>query len=471
MRRVNLFLFLPIFALLARSEDWTRFRGANGSGIAAGTGFPRELRREAAGVWRAPARAGKSSPVLTRRHVFLTGYEAGKLYTQCYDRQTGKLLWERAVERTYSGIANQLNHPAAISPVTDGENVYSFFKDYGLVSYDAQGNIRWKAPMGPFETTMGLGASPVLAGGNVIVVADQVEGSFIAALDQRNGEMRWKAEREEGEGWGSPLFQEAAGRAGYVITASRGQFGAYTPAGGKRVSSLRGLPTTVVGSPVIADDVLYVQGYGSDAPAPFSQRLQKLDKNKDGQLSRDEYLEEPFLAGIAKYVGNRDMIITEEEWNAKQKEVMGPNCLVAYQLEYDRAGALAPRELWRYERSFTGVIPTPLVYQGVLYFVKNGGILTSIDAKSGAVRKTGRVAGALGGYSASPVAAEGKVYLASEDGHLAVLAAGAEWEVLSVIDIGESVYATPALSDGEVYVRTEAALYRFPRTPALPGTK
>jgi outer membrane protein assembly factor BamB len=349
--------------------------------------------------------------------------------------------------------------------------VYSFFKDYGLVSYDANGNERWKAPLGPFQTAMGLGASPVLAGGNVIIVADQVEGSFIAAIDQRNGELRWKMDREEGEGWGSPLFLEAAGRPPYIVTTSRGQLGSYAPGSGKRVSGLRGLPTTVVGSPVIADGVLYVQGYGSDAPAPFSQRLQKLDKNNDGQLSKDEYLEDAFLAGIAKYVGNRDMIITEDEWNAKQKEVLGPNCLVAYRLEYDGQGVLAPRELWRYERSFTGVIPSPLVYQGVLYFVKNGGILTSIDTATGAARKTGRVAGALGGYSSSPVAADGKVYVASEDGSLAVLRAGAEWEILSVSNLGEAVYATPALSDGEVYLRTEEALYRFPRTPANPASK
>jgi outer membrane protein assembly factor BamB len=227
---------------------------------------------------------------------------------------------------------------------------------------------------------------------------------------------------------------------------------------------LRGLPTTVVGSPVIADGILYVQGYGSDAPAPFSQRLEKLDKNKDGQLSKEEYLDDPFLGGIAKYVGNRDLVITEEEWNAKQREIIGPNCLVAYQLEYDARGVLTPRELWRYEKSFTGVIPSPLVYQGVLYFVKNGGILTALDARTGAVRKTGRVPGALGGYSSSPVAADGKIYLASEDGNLAVLRAGADWEVLSVDPIAESCYATPALSEGAIYLRTDQALYRFQET-------
>ncbi|MSV30983.1 MAG: hypothetical protein EXQ57_00520 [Bryobacterales bacterium] len=463
--RVSIFAILfPVVCAVAAGEDWTRFRGPNGSGVAVGAGYPAAFKKDANVVWRTPVRSGKSSPILTAKHVFLTGFADGKLYTQCFDRQTGKLLWERSVDRAHSLLANRLNHPAAITPVSDGENVFSFFKDYGFVAYDATGNVRWKAPMGPFHTAMGLGAAPILAGPNVVLLADQVEGSFVAGLDRKNGELRWKAARDEGEGWGTPLFLDTVKRTPYVLTASRGQFGAYTVGDGKRVSTLRGLPTTVVGSPVIDNGVLYVQGYGSDEPAPFASRLAALDKNHDGQLTRDEYLDDAFLTGIAKYVGNRDMVITEAEWLAKQKEVLGPNCLVAYQLEYDAEGKPAPRELWRYEKSFTGVIPTPLIYQGVLYFVKNGGILTALDAKTGAVLKTGRVAGALGGYSSSPVAADGKIYLASEDGNVAVVQAGAAWEVLSTTSLGESCYATPALSEGDIYLRTDEALYRFSGT-------
>lgn len=461
MRPNRLTLFILLVCSVAPGEDWTRFRGPNGSGVATGTGYPNQIRKDTETVWRTPVRAGKSSPVLTKRHVFLTGFDSGKLFTQCFDRQSGKLLWERSVDKVHELLANRLNHPAAITPVTDGENLYVFFKDYGFVSYDASGNLRWKTPMGPFVTTMGLGAAPVLAGPNVVVVADQVEGSFIAAVDRKNGELRWKTDREEGEGWGTPLYHDPASLTPFIVTTGRGQFGSYTVNDGKRVSSLRGLPTTVVGSPVIDGGVLYVQGYGSEAPAPFGQRLDKLDKNRDGQLSKDEYLDDPFLAGIAKYVGNRDLVITEAEWNEKQKEIIGPNCLVAYQLEYDARGVLTPREIWRYEKSFTGVIPTPLVYQGVLYFVKNGGILTSLDAKTGAVLKTARVPGALGGYSSSPVAADGKIFLASEDGNVAVVRAGRDWEVISVNNIGESCYATPALADGDLYVRTDEALYKF----------
>ena len=444
-----LILFLASQALFA--EEWTRFRGPNGSGVAEDAAYPKELNKDKNLAWRTPARPGKSSPVLTAKHAFLTAAENGKLYTQCFDRKTGKLLWERAIDRSRNPIANRLNHAAAVTPVTDGTNVYAFFKDYGFLAYDASGKQIWTTPMGPFDSTMGLGTSPILAGGLLILVSDLVEGSFIAALEPRNGEVHWKISREEAESWGTPLLL-----GGDILTVSRGQLGTHRTNDGKRLFTMHGLPTTIVGSPILKGDTLYVFGYGSDEPAPFRQRLAKLDQNSDGKLSPEEYGVEPFLAGIAKYKGNRDGIITEEEWNEKQKEVMGPNHLAAYRIERGTA-----TELWRYQKSFTAVIPSCLFYNRVVYFIKNGGILTSLDAATGAVLKTGRVEGAIGGYSSSPVAGGGFVYLASEDGQVAVVKAGKEWEVLSVTDLGEPSYATPALSDGDVFMRTDAALYRF----------
>ena len=458
-------VFLPLLAFLAHAEDWTRFRGPNALGVSADKGFPVEFGPGKNVAWRTPVRSGKSSPILSAKHVFLTSYEDEKLYTECFDRATGKRLWERSVERKYHEFANLLNHPAAISPVTDGENVYSFFKDFGLVSYDASGHERWQAPIGPLVNTMGLGASPVIAGGDVVIVADQLHGSYIAAYDRRNGELRWKTSREETEGWGSPLVLEGAG-APSILTVSRGQYGAYSGATGERTATLSGLSNTIVASPILAGNTLYAFGYGSDSAAPFASRLAQLDKNKDGQLTEDEYGTDAFVRGIAKFKGNRDMIVTEDEWNAKQLEVMGPNSLFALKIGSNGEA----RELWRYEKSFNGIIPSPLLLDGVLYVIRNGGILTSFDAGTGKVIKTGRVEGAISGYSSSPVAAEGRIYLASEDGHVAVLrGAAGQWEVTRVNDLDEPIFATPALSEGQIYLRTGSALYRFGEpAPAVP---
>ncbi|MBM3794088.1 MAG: hypothetical protein FJW31_08455 [Acidobacteria bacterium] len=457
MRRFTLALLL---ACVAGAEDWSRFRGPDGLGAAKDAGYPVEVGAAQNLVWRTAVRAGKSSPVLSAKHVFVTSAEGGNLYTECFDRATGQRLWERAVEQRHRDLANALNHPAAITPVVDRDgNVYSFFKDFGMVSYDPSGKLRWLAPLGPFVTSMGLGASPVLAGGRVIVVADQLEGSFVAAFDQRNGELRWKQSREEAESWSSPLAHGDR-----IYTVSRGMFGAYTAATGERTATLRGLASAIVASPILVNgDTIYAFGYGGE-PTPFARTLTRLDKNGDGKLSPEEYGSDAFVHGIAKYIGNRDMIVTEDEWNLKQQAVGGPTCLFALRL----GGPGGARELWRAGKGFNGVIPSPLFAAGAVWVVKNGGILTSYDAATGNTLHAGRVEGALGGYSSSPVLADGRIYLASEEGKIAVLQPkpDGQWDVLKVNDLDEPLYATPALSGGHLYVRSGVALYRFGTTTA-----
>jgi outer membrane protein assembly factor BamB len=460
---------LPIALLLLSSigqaEEWSRFRGPNGSGVSKDAGFPAEFGRERNAIWRTPVHPGKSSPILTDRHIFLTAYDSGKLLTQCYDRKTGKLLWERAENRRRAEVANRLNEPASITPVTDGENVYVFFKDLGLLSYDPAGNLRWKVLLGPFTNSMGIAASPIIAGELVVLLADQEEGSYIAAFDRRNGEIRWKASREEKDGWSTPLLYHAGGAASLLLTASRGQFGAHLVENGKRTWSQNTLSPAIVSSPVLHQNTFFTFGYGQDAATPFSTPLGKYDKNHNGQLTPDEYAGDPFVIGIGRFGGNRDGIVTKEKWDEKQRKLLLPSTLVAFRLERDPDGgsgnSIRPRELWRYEKNFTGVIPSPLFYDGVLYLIRNGGILTSFDPETGDVAKTGRIPGGIGGYSASPVAADGKVFIASEDGKVTVLRPGREWDVITINDLGEGCYATPALSGGQIYLRTSEALYCF----------
>jgi outer membrane protein assembly factor BamB len=458
-------IVMAVLLTAAHAEDWTRFRGPNGSGVSKNTGFPIEFGKDKNAAWRTPVRRGKSSPVLTPLYVFLTASENEKLFTLCFDRKSGKLVWERVLDRPRHEDRNKLNEPASITPVTDGQNAYVFFKDYGLISYDAAGNLRWKVPLGPFSNSWGLAASPVIGADVIVLQIDQLRESYVAAFDHRNGEIRWKTPRLEHESWATPLLYRPLDGKLLLLTVGWGQLGAHLLESGKRVGSVTGLPPAVVASPVLDGDTVFAFGYGMESVAPFSNVLTTLDKNHDGQLSANEYGDEAFLVGIANLRGNRDGIVTKEEWDASFQDFMGPSGLWAFRLERAPAASSGPsirlRELWRYEKDFTSVIPSPLLYEGVLYVLRNGGILTALDPETGMVLKTGRVEGAVGGYSASPVAAEGKIFLASEDGKVAVVHAGKDWKVLAVNDIGENCYATPALSEGEIYLRTDEALYRF----------
>lgn len=453
LRAGFLIVLLYLAGGAASAEEWTRFRGPSGTGIASDGGYPVEFGPEKNVLWRTAVRPGKSSPVLTKTHVLVTAAEQGRLYLQCLDRATGELVWERTVVRPREEIANRLNHEAAITPVTDGENVFAFFKDFGLIAYSSDGELLWECPLGPFVNLMGLSASPVLAEDDVVLLVDQWEGSFLAAFDRATGEMRWKQARTEGDGWATPFLH-----AGRVVTTGRGMLGLHDAATGERVGTQGGLAQTIVGSPVAAGDVVYVFGYGNSGEriGDFASVLAKKDKNGDGRLTRDEYGEEVIANHYAKLAGNRDGVLDPEDWETFRRGTLGPAGLSALRLTPDGA-----EEVWRRDGNFNYVIPSLLVYDGVLYGVKSGGILTTWDAATGEELGVARLRGALGGYSASPVAAEGRIWFASEEGNVAVVRAGRDWTVEAVNELGEGMFATPALSSGVIYLRTEAAVWAF----------
>ena len=164
---------------------------------------------------------------------------------------------------------------------------------------------------------------------------------------------------------------------------------------------------------------------------------------------------------MAKYQGARDGYVDEPDWLAANAAVTAPSSLVAVALDRDASGAITPRELWRYEKSFVAVVPSPLVLDGLVYTIKNGGILTVLNAETGAVVKMGRVGTVPASYSASPVTADGRIYLANEDGAIAVLRPGKDWEVIAMNEIGEPLYATPAMSQGRIVVRGAKSLFCF----------
>ncbi len=450
-------LILVTFAAIpAPGEDWTRFRGPNGSGIAQGNGYPSEFGPDQNVAWKASVRPGKSSPVLSERHIFLTAFEDGKLFTQCYDRQTGKLAWEQSVEQTRQADLHQLNEPASVAPVTDGENVYVFFRDVGLISYDATGKHRWTTPLGPFANFMGQSSSPIIADGRIVLQLDQEEGSYVAAFNPRNGEIEWKAPREEGQGWATPLIYDSSGGA-QLVTVSRSWIGGHRLDNGKRLWGEKAIPPAIVASPVLNGDTVYTFGYGNDANRSWEPAFLKKDKDGDGALNLSEHGDHAFMAGLAKYTGNKDGLLTMEEWVAGANTTVAPSSLVAFR--FGEGGE--PKELWRYEKAFNYVIPTALIYDNVIYLIKNGGILETLDAETGERLKQGRVREAIEGYTASPVAADGKVYLTSEAGKIAVLRAAGQWEITNVNDLAEEIFATPALSNGKLFIRTANHLYAF----------
>ncbi|MGH9657609.1 MAG: PQQ-binding-like beta-propeller repeat protein, partial [Bryobacteraceae bacterium] len=191
-------MFLPSLLLLA--ADWSQFRGPNASGVATGA-VVTEFGPHKNVVWKTALPMGKSSPALAGDRIYVSGWDADRLLTLALDRASGRVLWRREIRAPRSEVLHKLNEPSSASPVSDGSNVYVFFGNFGLVSYGPDGNERWRIPLGPFTNLHGMAASPVLAGGKVLLVCDQDSGSFLLAVDRDTGRVAWKVERDTPHGF------------------------------------------------------------------------------------------------------------------------------------------------------------------------------------------------------------------------------------------------------------------------------
>ena len=461
----SLILFLSVFSAMLAGEDWLQFRGPNASGVSASTGLPVEFGSAKNVVWRTPLPPGRSSPVVAGEHIFLTAAEDEKLFTFSLERATGRIEWRREVPRPRQGKLHKMNGPASPTPVSDGKNVYAFFYDFGLVSFGPDGNERWRVPLGPFNNPVGMTASPVLAGGTLVQVCDGETGSFIIAIDAATGKIKWRKERDTTRAFSTPVLYRPADGPVQVLVAGAYKLTAYAVETGDEVWHVRGLSWQVSPTPVLGKDTIYAAGWGGgsdpgqqeDLP-PFAEMLQRLDKNHDGKLSKEEL--DPKLARSWDQIDLDDNgYIEDREWEIYSARRQAQNGCAAFRLG-GKGDMTAGNFLWRYTKSVPAAA-SPLLYENVLYLLKEGGIFTSLDPANGKVLKQGRLTGAPGVYLASPVAADGKIYTASEEGKVSVLKAGAAWEILKVNDLGEECFATPAIAGARIYLRTMSALYCF----------
>ncbi len=467
----------------ADNDEWSRFRGPNGTGVSNATNLPVEFGPDKGVVWKTDLPPGHSSPVLARTRIYVTAHTPTtakdktnySLFVIALDRQTGKELWRREIPRTHKGRLENVNGPASASPVTDGENAYVFFQDFGLIAFDANGKEKWRLPLGPFNIFYGYGASPILVDDKVILPVDQDLGSYLLAVDRNTGKVKWKVDRPEViSGYSTPTVYQPKQGAKQLIIPEAFQLSAYSVANGKRAWWVRGLACEMKSVVSYDNEYLYINGWGfplnqpgKQIPtAPFEEGLKRYDKNKDGFVGRDEISgSEPIDRVLGPNYGfdafdmNRDQKLDPKDWQLFRAMMASENGLLAIKLGGE--GDMTEKAIrWKYQRPVPQV-PSTLLYQGALFMVNDSGILISFDPATGNVIKQGRLKGAIDKYFASPVGADGKVYLISQDGTVSVVKAAGEWDVLAVNALGDDVFATPAIADGKLYVRTKSALYCF----------
>lgn len=460
-------LLLMTLAAGLSAGDWLQFRGPNAAGVAE-SGAPAEIGPDRHLVWKTPLPPGHSSPIVAGERIYLTTVEGEALATVALDKATGKILWKREAPRARVSNTHKMNNAAAPTPVSDGEGVYVFFGDYGLLAYDADGAEKWRLPMGPFHNEMGVGTSPILADGKLILTLDSDLGSYLLAVDPANGETLWRVDRSEfTRGFSTPaVYRPDAGPAQVIIPGAF-QLTAYAVEDGRKLWWANGLCWQTKTAAVLAGDKVFAHCWaaGGDRPPEktypdFAEALPQIDANGDGAVEQAEFYEGQ---KVNAFDLDGDGKLDAKDWRYFQARNLSQNALLAVRL--GGSGDVTDTHVeWTFNKLLPNVA-TPLLYEGVLYMVKDGGILVSLDAETGRQIKAGRLTGALGKYFASPVAADGKLYLLDETGAVTVVKAGGEWEILSSWASGEGGNATPAIVDGRIYLRTHENLYCFGEAP------
>ncbi len=443
---------------------WPRFRGANGRGVAESGQYPTKFGPTENVAWKAALPAGQSSPCIWDQHIFLTGYADETLETVCLDRRDGRIRWRRTapVERmeSYEGPGG----PAASTPATDGERVYVYFGSFGLLCYDFDGFVQWTLPLPTPITGWGSGVSPILSDGRLFLKCDQDVGSYLLAVDAATGREVWRTRRARfRRSYGTPIvWSHEAGTE--LIVPGALELAAYDLGDGTERWSMHGLPADMCTTPTTGGGLLYIAAWGPGADPgrrlllpPYDKALEQHDANRDGRLTKDEVPEGRARVDYDEVDADKNGWVSAAEWRtASNWFARTDNALLAIR-PGGRGDTTDTHVVWKQTRGLP-YVPSPLCYRDRIYLVKDGGIASCYDARTGSPLFQGRL-GPRGRYHTSPVAGDGKLYVASRNGVVVVFEAAETLEILARNDFGEEIAATPALVDGTIYLRTKHHLY------------
>jgi outer membrane protein assembly factor BamB len=419
----------------AQNSDWPQWRGPGGQGVSTDTRVPVEWSVEKNILWKMPLPGqGFSQPIVWGNRIFLTSdletgpapgehkpavhmtgdkefkhpdwYGADKLHAfkvMALDRDTGKIQWEKtAYEGTVYDHRSKRGSYAAPTPVTDGKRIYAYFGSEGVYCYDFGGTQLWKKSLGGIGTMgMGVGTSPVLYEGLIILLCDQEfdgKNSFLTALDKDTGAEVWRVKRPVSVSWATPVVVKLSTRA--ELIASGNEFIiSYDPATGKELWRADGLKSHAIATPAIKGDLVILS---SGFPSKVIKAIR---------------------LGGSGVIDGTDRIV------------------------------------WTYNKG-TAYVPSPILYGEYLYLMTDAGTLTCLEAETGkVVYEGGRVPEATSFYGASPVAADGKIFLTGDDGQTFVIAAGPKHEVLGTNSIGEPAHTSIAIAGGRLFLRGEKNLF------------
>jgi len=468
-RGIGVLLAVVLFCVSERGsgEDWPQFRGVNSRGLSSSQSLPSEFSFRDKVKWEAELGDGIGSPVIAGGRVFnsaLTGPEQFSLFA--HDAASGKLLWRRDFATGPLPRITPPNSHASSTLATDGQRVYAYFSTLGMLACQAaDGQDAWRLPLPKPAYLMdwGAAASPVVYRDLVLFCQDDDLAPFLVAIDANSGTVRWRTPRHDMlAGYSLPVICEAGGQTDVVVAGS-GKLKGYDPVTGKERWTCNTMLRTMMTSPVVHDGVIYVavQSYGDATRTLKFALLEWLDTNQDGILGRQEVPME-FWEKFDQSDKNKDGYIGTDEIDSAFQHptnMVGGGSTIQAIRGGGTGDVTQTHVLWNLTNRSPSNLSSPLVTQGRLVVVKAGGLSSCFAVADGKpLWQLARIKN-LGDYYASPIAADGKIYIAGRNGFIVVLEDGPELRILGRNDMGSEVLATPAIADGRIYIRTREKVY------------
>ena len=457
-------------SILVAEDTLFYFRRDGGVAGLEAVSLPERLDSPDALRWRTPIDPGHSTPAACNGRIFLTTYNTAtnELATLALAADTGRILWKRAASAArIEEFSRDTGSAAQATPACDDQRVYVFFGSYGLICYDHRGTLLWEKRMGPFQDEYGSASSPVLIDDKVIVQQDHDVNSFLMALDRKSGKVLWESKRPDAtRSYSTPAVWMRNGRQELLVAGSR-ELAGYDPSDGKRLWWIRGLARIVIPTPVPSGDRVYMGSWtpGGDSTMrilmdPWAEALRKWDRNNDGRLVKDEITDKIMNDRFFPMDLDQSGELLQEEWERYAAVFQqAQNGILAIKPSAAGGEQGESAVVWRIVQG-APYVATPLLNRGVLWTVRDGGIITRISAEEGKVLQPKRLPD-MGNYYAAPVSAAGRIYVASRLGIVTVFTDDSDWRVIDTHDFNEGIYATPLMAEGCLFIRTEKALYCF----------
>lgn len=478
---VLVFCLTGLTSVLFAQENWGQFRGPNGGVSLTAADLPVSFGPDHNMLWKTPLGNGHSSPIIWGDRIFVTSETNNELETCCLDRRTGKVLWRRSAWYEFIERVHKVNSPATPTPVTDGERVYVYLGSSGLISYDFDGNEVWSRVMRTPANMYGTATSLIMAGGYLIHQNDNAQQSYLEAIDPATGKTVWRTDRKDFKAsWSTPMAWVNQGVEEVVLYGVWWLKG-YDLRDGSERWSFPGLTDEPIVTPAHGNGLVYITSYNMKTNPEviglpdWKDLVAAYDTDGDGELSLPEAKANKSILsrydadgegdhplwGFHRFLdADRSGTVNETEWGkmiAYINSFEQVNALLAIKPAHGENGETTVA--WKYEKGVPEA-PSMLLYNDRIYMVKNGGMITCLNAVTGECIYQERL-GAGGPYYASPVAADGKIFTASRRGDVTVFRAGDRFSVLGRNQLGERIMATPALVGDTVYIRTEDHLFAF----------